>query len=375
MSLSKELLSSRILIIDDNEINIQLLEAVVTDAGYNSVLSITDSRKAENLYRAYQPDLVLLDINMPYYDGFQVMEQFRRIEDTPYLPVLVLTALQDNENKLRALECGAQDFLTKPFNRLEILTRIRNILTVRLLHQQIRRQNAELEEKVKERTRELQETRLEIIQRLGQAAEYRDNETGLHIIRMSRICARLGELAGLDREQVELLLNTSPMHDIGKIAIPDAILLKPGPLTDSERKNMMRHPRIGYKLLDGHDSTLMRTARDIALTHHEKWDGTGYPGGLRGSEIPFNGRLAGLADVFDALTSRRPYKDPFPVERAVDIIRSDREKHFDPELTDLFLHHIDDFVAIKEAFPEQKGDQTVDELVINQIFEKNGMAK
>jgi len=360
MSLSKELISSRILIIDDNEINIQLLEAVVTEAGYNSVLSITDSRKAENLYRAYQPDLVLLDLSMPHYDGFQVMEQFKRIEETPYLPVLVLTALQDNESKLRALEYGAQDFLTKPFNRLEILTRIKNILTVRLLHRQIRQQNAELEKKVQERTRELQETRLEIIQRLGRAAEYKDNETGLHIIRMSRICARLGELAGLEQEQVELLLNTSPMHDIGKIAIPDAILLKPGLLTDSERKNMMRHPQIGYKLLDGHDSPLMRSAREIALTHHEKWDGTGYPRGLRGNEIPFNGRLAGLADVFDALTSRRPYKDPYPVEKAVDIIRSDREKHFDPELTDLFLQHIDDFVAIKEAFPEQEGDQSAD---------------
>jgi putative two-component system response regulator len=352
MSLTEELIASRILIVDDNEINVQLLEAVITGAGYTEVISITDSRRAEDLYRTYRPDLVLLDLNMPYCDGFQVLEQFHRIEGSSYLPVLVLTAMQDNETKLKALGYGAQDFLTKPFNRLEILTRIKNILTVRLLHQQIQRQNLELEEKVRERTREIEETRMEIIRRLGRAAEYRDNETGLHIIRMSKVCARLGELAGLDREAVELLLATSPMHDIGKIAIPDAILLKPGPLTDAEWERMTHHPSIGCKLLDGHESVLMRSAREIALTHHEKWNGKGYPQGLKGEAIPLSGRLAGLADVFDALTSRRPYKEPFSVEKAMAIIGSEREKHFDPELTDLFLQNIDDFVAIKEDFPE-----------------------
>jgi len=356
MSLPEELSAARILIIDDNEFNVQLLEAVVTEAGYTSVLSITDSRKAEDLYRAYQPDLVLLDISMPHLDGYQLMEQFKKIEQSSYLPILVLTALQDDKTRLKALENGAQDFLTKPFNRLETLTRIKNILTVRLLHRQVKKQNAELEIKVKERTEELQVTRLEIIRRLGRAAEYKDNETGLHIIRMSKTSARLGELAGLSAAEVELVLNTSPMHDIGKIAIPDAILLKPGALDHSEWERMKAHPLIGYTLLEGHDSDLMISAREIALTHHEKWDGKGYPQGLKGGETPFNGRLAGIADVFDALTSKRPYKAPYPISKAVEIIKSEREKHFDPELTDLFLKNIDDFVAIKEAFPEiEKG--------------------
>ena len=352
MSLPEELTAARILIVDDNEFNVQLLEAVVAEAGYTSVLSITDSRKAEDLYRAYQPDLVLLDISMPHLDGYQVMDQFKKIEHSPYLPILVLTALQDEKTRLKALANGAQDFLTKPFNRLETLTRIKNMLTVRLLHKQVKKQNAELEIKVKERTKELQETRLEIIRRLGRAAEYKDNETGLHIIRMSKISARLGELAGLNATEAELVLSTSPMHDIGKIAIPDAILLKPGPLDAEEWDKMKTHPLTGYTLLEGHNSNLMLTAREIALTHHEKWNGKGYPQGLKGSAIPFNGRLVGIADVFDALTSKRPYKDPYPVSKAMEIIKSEREEHFDPELTDLFLQNIDDFVVIKDAFPE-----------------------
>ena len=361
MPITEELSAARILIIDDNEFNVQLLEAVINEAGYTSVLSITDSRKAEDLYRAYQPDLVLLDISMPHLDGYQVMEQFKKIEQGPYLPVLILTALQDDETRLKALEDGAQDFLTKPFNRLETLTRIKNMLTVRLLHRQVKKQNVELEMKVKERTKELQETRLEIIRRLGRAAEYKDNETGLHIIRMSKMCARLGELAGLSATEVELVLDTSPMHDIGKIAIPDAILLKPGQLDAKEWAKMTTHPQIGYTLLEGHDSNLMLAAREIALSHHEKWNGKGYPQGLKGRTIPFNGRLAGLADVFDALTSKRPYKDPYPVSKAVEIIKSEREEHFDPELTDLFLQNIDDFVAIKEAFPEaEESDESRD---------------
>ncbi len=352
MYLSEELAAARIMIVDDNEFNVQLLEAVVGEAGYNSVLSITDSRKAEDLYRAYQPDLVLLDISMPHLDGYQVMEQFKKIEDSPYLPVLVLTALQDDTTRLKALDMGAQDFLTKPFNRLETLIRIKNMLTVTLLHRQVKKQNRELEKKVRERTKELQETRLEIIRRLGRAAEYKDNETGLHIIRMSKISARLGELAGLNGAAVELILNTSPMHDIGKIAIPDAILLKEGPLDADEWKKMKLHPMVGYTILEGHDSQLMIAAREIALTHHEKWNGQGYPQGLKGSEIPFNGRLAGLADVFDALTSKRPYKDPYPISKAIEIIKSEREKHFDPELVDIFLENLDDFVVIKDKFSE-----------------------
>jgi len=347
--LSREkILNARILIIDDNLANVELLEKTITAEGYTSVLSITDPREAENLYKAYRPELVLLDINMPYLDGYDVMEQLKKIEMNSYIPVLILTAQQDEETRLRSLAAGAQDFLTKPFNKVETLTRIRNLLTVRILHNEVRDQNLILERKVQQRTMELHDTRLEIIRRLGQAAEYRDNETGDHIIRMSKMCAVLGAKTGMDSRQTELLLNTSPMHDVGKIGIPDRILLKPGKLEADEWEIMTRHTTIGAKLLDGYDSILMISARDIALTHHEKWNGKGYPQGLKGEEIPLEGRIAGLIDVFDALTSKRPYKDPYPVDFACDIIRKERGQHFDPDLTDLFLDNLPEFVTIKD---------------------------
>lgn len=352
----QELLKSRILIIDDNPTNVDLLEATLNSVGYVSVLSITDPRKAEGLYIAYRPDLVLLDINMPYFDGFQVMEQFKKVEGDSYIPVLILTALKDNKTRIRALTEGAQDFLTKPFDKLETVTRIANMLKVRLLHNEVHNQNIILEQKVQERTLELQATRLEIIHRLGRAAEYRDKETGEHLIRLSHMCRLLGKLTGMSNREQGLILNATPMHDIGKIGIPDSILLKPGKLNSQEWKIMQMHTTIGSDLLGGHDSELMRLSSDIALTHHEKWDGTGYPRQLKGVEVAFEGRITGLVDVFDALTSKRSYKNHYTVETACAIIRKKRGEHFDPELTDLFLEHIDDFVQISNKF---SGEQDV----------------
>ncbi|MEA1968000.1 MAG: response regulator [Thermodesulfobacteriota bacterium] len=352
MILEKEILNARILIIDDNQGNVDLLEAIVSGAGYTSVLAITDPREAENIYKAYQPHLVLLDINMPYLDGYEVMELFKKVEKDSYIPVLVMTALQDNMTRINALESGAQDFLTKPFDRLEALTRIHNMLKIRLLHNQVQNQNVILEQQVKIRTLELEETRLEIIRRLGQAAEYRDTETGAHIIRMSKMCALLGGLVGMGDQQINLLLNASPMHDVGKIGIPDSILLKPGKLTSEEWQTMTQHTVIGGKLLDGHKSELMTLARDIALTHHEKWDGTGYPNGLKKEKIPVCGRIAALADVFDALTSRRPYKNPYPIDKTLEIIKQGNNTHFEPKLVDLFLKNIDAFVKIKKELSD-----------------------
>ncbi|MCB2181022.1 MAG: response regulator [Desulfobulbaceae bacterium] len=351
-----DLFNSRILIVDDNATSVELLEKTISSAGYTSILSITDPRHAKEIYQAYGPHLVLLDINMPYLNGFEVMEQFKHIEQDSYIPVLVLTAQHDEATRLRALAAGAQDFLTKPFNKTETLTRIRNMLRIRRLHNRVRFYNQILEKKVQERTIELHNTRLEIIRRLGQAAEYRDNETGDHIIRMSRMCALLGELSGMTEERTELLLNTSPMHDIGKIGIPDKILLKPGKLDKAEFEFIKKHTLIGAKLLEGSDTELMISARDIALTHHEKWDGTGYPKGLKGEDIPLEGRIAGLTDVFDALTSKRPYKDPYPIDKACEIIQEGREKHFDPQLVDLFLHNLEKFEKIKD---EMSGEEDI----------------
>ncbi len=356
----QELLKSRLLIIDDNSANVELLEEILSSEGYSSVLGITDSRKAEQMYISYRPHLVLLDINMPYFDGYQVMEQFKKIEEESYIPVLVLTALQDKETRIRALSEGAQDFLTKPFDQLETTTRIENMLKVRLLHDRVKNQNVILEQKVQERTLELQETRLEIIYRLGRAAEYRDNETGQHIIRVSHMCKLLGSLSGVSDQEAELIFSASPMHDIGKIGIADSILLKPGKLNHEEWEAMQTHSTIGEDLLGGHKSELMLTARDIALNHHEKWNGSGYPQGLKGTKIPVEGRITAIVDTFDALTSRRPYKDPYPVEKACAIIQEERGQHFDPELTDIFLANIDQFVQIKNKFADKNEENTTD---------------
>ena len=348
----QDISSARILIVDDVRANLDLLEAIVESAGYTSVMTLSDSRETVQVYEAFEPHLVLLDISMPHLDGFQVMELLQEIEKDSYIPVMVVTAFQEEEIRKKALARGAQDFLSKPFDSLEVKTRIRNMIRIRLLHNQTRSQNIILEQKVRLRTRQLEKTKLEIIHRLGQAAEYRDTETGAHIIRMSRMCGLLGQLSGMNEKEVDLLLKASPMHDVGKIGIPDAVLLKPGKLTFGEWKTMTGHTRIGGKLLDGHDDELMVLARDIAVTHHEKWDGTGYPKGLERDGIPFCGRIAGLIDVFDALTSRRPYKDPYPIEKSLAIISRSRESRFDPDLSDLFFEHIDAFIKIKNELDD-----------------------
>lgn len=347
-----ELLRAKILIVDDLEANVSFFEAMLRSEGYENVESTTDSRKVADLYQKHRPDLVLLDLNMPFLDGFQVMEQLKKIERESYLPVLVLTGLPDQETRLRALEFGAKDFLVKPFEEVEALTRIRNMIEVRLLHNTTREQNRILEEKVRERTKELRETQLEIIRRLGRAAEYRDNETGLHVIRMSQFCARLAKAAGLNEEECELLLYASPMHDIGKIGIPDRILLKKEALNATEWTIMRTHTTIGADLLSGHNSELMQMAAQLALCHHEKWDGSGYPRNLKGEEIPLVARIIALCDVFDALTSTRPYKFAWSVEDAVAEIEQGSGTHFDPHLVELFKSILPEILEIKAHYED-----------------------
>ncbi|MFQ5510004.1 MAG: HD domain-containing phosphohydrolase [Leptospirillia bacterium] len=339
--------AAKILIVDDQPANVVMLEKMLLIDGFTRIWTTTDPRIVADLYREHHFDLVLLDIRMPHMDGFEVMEQITKLEPDTYLPVLILTAQDDMETRLRALEKGAQDFITKPFVRLEVIKRIRNMLEVRLLHNQVRDQNRILEERVRERTRELNETRLEIIQRLGRAVEFRDNETGDHVIRMSQFSARLGRAAGLNSTQEELLLNASPMHDIGKIGIPDRILLKPGKLNAEEWEIMKTHATIGAKILSGHNSELLQMSHDIALTHHEKWDGTGYPNGLKGEQIPLVGRIVAICDAFDALTSKRPYKEAWAVEKAMTEIHNCRGNHFDPQLVDLLTEILPDILNIR----------------------------
>jgi putative two-component system response regulator len=328
----------RILVVDDEPSNVALLEALLERWGYRNVVSTTNSSSLEALCDEVEPDLLLLDLHMPTIDGFEVMARLRRrIRATVSLPVLVLTADATTTAKRRALTNGARDFLTKPFDPDEVRLRVRNLLEIRALQLDQQRQEHELEERVGERTAELEDARLEVIERLGRAGEFRDDETGEHTRRVGNTAHALAKALGQDGEDARRMQIAAPLHDIGKIAIPDAILLKPGRLTAEEFAHMQRHTAIGADLLGGSGSTLLALARSIALTHHERWDGSGYPCGLAGEAIPLPGRIVALADVFDALTHARPYKEPWTVDDAVAEIEHQRGRQFDPGLVDVFL--------------------------------------
>lgn len=346
------ILRAKILVVDDNPVNVVLLQAILDGAGYAHVWTTTDSRQVEPLYKEHRFDLILLDIRMPYLDGIQVMELLKKNMGEDYLPVLVLTAQTDQETRRRALDVGAKDFLTKPFEQWEVLLRIRNMLETRIYFNNQRLRADELEGLVRERTAMVRETQLEIVRRLGRAGEFRDNETGAHVIRMSRACHLLALAAGLSAERAETLLYASPMHDVGKIGLPDNILLKPARLDPDERKTMERHVEIGAEILKGHDSELMQMARCVALTHHEKWDGSGYPRGLKGEDIPLEGRIAAICDVFDALTSARPYKQGWTTEEALSFIKEQAGKHFDPWLVEIFEGIAPEVAKLREQLPD-----------------------
>ncbi|QWR77812.1 HD domain-containing phosphohydrolase [Candidatus Magnetomonas plexicatena] len=348
----KQIYEAAILIVDDQQTNVALAEKMLKAEGYKNILTTTDSRCVVDLYKFHKPDLILLDLNMPNMDGFQVMTELKKIESNTYLSIMVLTAYTDRTIRVKALEHGAKDFLTKPFDRLEVLTRIKNMLEIRLLHNEVIDYNKSLEEKVEERTRQLKRTQLEIIRRLGRASEYRDNETGNHIIRMSQFCEVVARRAGLSNDHSELILHASPMHDVGKIGIPDSVLLKPAKLDPDEFEIMKTHTTKGAEILDNHDSEIMNLARTIALTHHEKWDGSGYPNGVSGEAIPIEGRIVAICDVFDALTSKRPYKKAWTVDEAVAEIKKNSGTHFDANLVEVFIKHLDEILKIKESYED-----------------------
>ncbi|GAB4267052.1 MAG: two-component system response regulator [Methylomicrobium sp.] len=342
--------NERILIVDDEPANLKLLERLLGQQGYRNLILVDDPRRVVARYQEARTDLILLDINMPYWDGYQVIEQLKAIDDPLLPPIVILTAQHGKDFLLRALNAGARDFITKPFDRNELLMRVYNLLQAQLAHRLLYDQKTVLQDMVDARTEELHRTRLQIVQCLGRAAEYRDEETGNHILRMSHMCALLAHAVGWSERQCDLILNASPMHDIGKIGIPDAILLKPGKFEPHEWEIMKTHAVIGAQLLVGDDSDLLRMAHDIALTHHEKWDGSGYPNGLSGENIPQAGRIAAVADVFDALTSVRPYKKAWAVDDALNFIKDNRGKHFDPVLVDLFEQRFPAILEIRERF-------------------------
>lgn len=327
----------RILAVDDEESNVRLLRLLLEHDGYVHVVTETDPARVPAIFVETNPDLVLLDLHMPGMDGFGMMEMLgARTPTGRSVPYLVLTADANEETKRRALSAGARDFLTKPFDQSELLLRVRNLLQVQQLEAELRRRNETLETEVAERTEDLELARIEILDRLALAAEYRDDATQQHAWRIGRTCALLASGLGLPGAEVELFRRAAPLHDIGKIGIPDAILLKPGRLTWDEFEHVKMHAIIGAQILSGSRSPLLTLAEEIALSHHERWDGRGYPRALRGEEIPWAGRIVAVADVFDALTHERPYKEAWPVQRALEEILGESGRQFDSDVVEVF---------------------------------------
>ena len=360
--------TARILIVDDQEVNVHFLEGTLRwVAGNTNFKSTTNPREVEALITEFQPDLILLDLHMPERDGFMVMEDLKQvIPADAFLPILVLTADVTPEAKQRALAGGAKDFLSKPFDTTEVLLRSNNLLQTRLLHLELANQNQILEVKVQERThdlqqaneelqaahRDLEDAHIEMLERMALAAEYRDDDTGEHTKRVGQVSAFLARAMRLAQDQVMLIRRAAPLHDVGKIAIPDQILLKPGRLTAEEFEVLKTHTTIGGKILSGGRFALLKMAEEIALTHHERWDGTGYPHGLRDATTPLAGRIVAVADAFDALTHERPYKEAWSVEEAVAELQRCAGTQFDPTIIDAFLGlRSDSLAAAVLGFP------------------------
>jgi len=329
---------SRICIIDDDAENVRLIKTILELNGYSNFIGITDSKSAVGILETYRPDLVVLDMHMPPPDGHAILDAIRhKIFPGEYLPVIALTGDSSSETKKKTLEAGASDFLVKPADVIEITLRIRNFLEARHMYEQLNRYKDHLEEVVQERTADLYETHRKALDALARAAEFRDDATGEHTKRVGELSAQIAKTMGLDHETVEGIRLTAPLHDVGKIAIPDNVLLKPGKLDESEFELVKLHTTVGAQLLSIINSNDMKLASEIALSHHEKWNGTGYPDGLKGEAIPLPARIVAAADVFDALTHQRPYKKAWTKQEALDEIERLSEIQFDPEVVKALL--------------------------------------
>jgi putative two-component system response regulator len=334
--MSRAFRNARILMVDDEDANLDILRRTLSRAGFWRLESTLDSREAASLYIRHRPDLILLDLHMPHMDGLQVLDTLREIAEATYLPIVILSGDLTPEARRDALSRGAKDFVNKPFQPDELLLRIKTLLETRFLYLEIQSQNQVLEAKVRERTRELVEAQIEIIERLAIAAEFRDDNTGQHTQRVGQMSALLARQLGLPDAQVSLIARAAPLHDVGKIGVPDTILLKIGKLTPTEFELVKQHTVIGARILSGGKFPLLRLAEDIAYSHHERWDGEGYAG-LRKTDIPLAGRIVAGADVFDALTQQRPYKPAWPIGEAINEIERQRERQFDPGVVEAFL--------------------------------------
>ena len=351
--------TAKIMIVDDEPVNVKVVQKYLKLAGYQHFTTSTDPRPVVEMVAKEMPDVILIDVMMPHVSGLQILEKLREDVRLAHIPTIVLTASDNEQTKIEALELGATDFLAKPVNSAELIVRVRNALLVKAHHDHLKTYARDLEQQVRRRTAELAVSRLELIHCLARTAEFRDNETGRHVVRVGRYAEIIAREWGMDEHSIELIGHAAPLHDMGKVGIPDCILLKPGKLAPEEFEIMQRHTIYGHRtfeplsadelrtfqshtfmgemIMDVQSSPIITMAAKIALTHHEKWDGTGYPIGLKGENIPLAGRITAVADVFDALANKRPYKPAFELDRCFQIMEEGRGTHFDPKVLDAFL--------------------------------------
>lgn len=342
----------QIAIIDDMPLNLLLMEKLVAHEVGANPHSFADPEQGLQWCLEHEPDLIIVDYMMPGLDGLDFISRVRERHPREEVPILMVTANSERTTRYEALSRGANDFLTKPIDKHEFEPRVRNMLKLRQAHKLTRDRAAILAEAVKKATTDIVQRERETIVRLARAAEFRDPETGAHIQRMARYSALIAERLSQPEDFVSDLLLAAPMHDVGKLGIPDHILLKPGALSPDEREVMKRHTSIGYDILKDSASRAVQLGASIALSHHEKFDGTGYPNQLGGHDIPLEGRIVAVADVFDAISSSRPYKRAWPLEKAVALLVEGRGRHFDPDCVDVFLDHLDDVLAIQNEFAD-----------------------
>ena len=372
MSLSERvsLKQSKLMVVDDEPTNVKIVRRLLELEGFSQFVTTTDGRKAMTLIRDERPDCVLLDLMMPFVTGLDVLDEMRHDPATAHIPAIILTAVTDHKVRCEALKRGASDFLNKPVDPAELAPRVVNVLTAKAYQDQLLRYNHDLELAVRERTRQLEQAYREIGLVLARAAEYRDNDTGLHVVRVGRYARIIGDELGIVGDEADLLERAAQLHDVGKIGIPDSILLKPGRLTDDEFALMQRHCAFGDRILQpgadedsageehglpgvGGATPFLELAHRIAMSHHEHWDGTGYPLGLQGEAIPLEGRITAVADVFDALSSKRCYKDSFPVDECFETMAEKRGNHFDPQVLDAFLRRRDEVVDVLMRYADE----------------------
>ncbi|MBV8210613.1 MAG: response regulator [Burkholderiaceae bacterium] len=341
-----------VLIVDDNEINREVLSTLVESLPGNHARAFADARESLAYCSNAEPDLYVVDYMMPGMDGIEFVQRVRALPGRSEVPIVMVTGADDRSIRRRALEAGATDFVCKPVEATEFLVRIRNMLKLRQAYRQLANRAESLADQVAKRTEEIKANERDTLLALARAAEYRDPETGAHIVRMASYARLIGDRLGMTTQEQDLLEQAAPLHDLGKIGTPDSILLKPGPLTSEERSVMQQHTTIGWQILSTHASPVLQAGAVIAHSHHEKFDGSGYPLGRSGEDIPLHGRIVAVADVLDALTSVRPYKPAWPIERARGYLVEGRGGHFDPQCVDAILERWSDAVDVMHRYAD-----------------------